>query len=214
MQKRLIPESVVALHYWIRDSFFTLAPSSPLTRKPLSEVVKKALVFSYRNRHRKALLKEAALAVGVKPGRLERRLKKETGIGFHTWHTGERVELAKERMNIYGDPPKVAMQATGFGKRAYAHFSRVFRSWFRACPHDFWRECRKRTPPEGWLKMQLVYEKLMEFQSLMCLVHEGKASWQKKAKAVYELKLMKRGFIVPPEYSTGEAWRPRERTKK
>ena len=71
--------------------------------------------------------------------------------------------------------------------------------------------CQEENSPEGRLKMQVYYEKLMEFQGLMCLVHEGKATWQKKARAVYEEKMYRRGALVPPEYSTGEAWRPRRR---
>jgi len=211
MKKRLSPESLFALRSCILASFFSLDPQSPLTGKPFSPPVIKALIFSYRNRRRGVKVLEASQAAGVKPRRLERRLAKEVGMGFHTWHTGERIALTKERMNIYGDPPEVAMRKAGFGNFAFSQFSHVFTALIRMRPRGFWRMCQEENSPEGRLKMQVYYEKLMEFQGLMCLVHEGKATWQKKARAVYEEKMYRRGALVPPEYSTGEAWRPRRR---
>lgn len=214
MKKRLTPESLFALRSRVLAAFFSLQPLSPLTGKPFSPSVIKALIFSYRSRGRSAKVSEASQAAGVKPRRLERRLAKEIGMGFHTWHTGERIALTKERMNIYGDTPDAAMREAGFGKFAFSQFSHLFTAWIKMRPRVFWRMCQGKNSPEGRLKMQIVYENIMEFQDLMCLVHEGKATWRQKAKAVYEEKMYRRGALVPREYSTGEAWLPRGRPRK
>lgn len=211
MKKRLTPESLFALRSCVLAAFFSFKPLSPLTGKSFSPPVIKALIFSYRNRRRSAKVLEASQAAGVKPRRLERRLAKEVGMGFHTWHTGERIALVKERMNIYGESPEVAMREAGFGKFAFSQFSHLFTAWIKMCPRVFWRMCQGKNSPEGRLKMQVYYEKLKEFQDLIVLVHEGKATWRQKAKAVYEEKMYRRGALVPREYSTGEAWLPRGR---
>jgi AraC-like DNA-binding protein len=214
MKKRLTPESLFALRSRVLAAFFSLQPLSPLTGKPFSPSVSKTLIFSYRNRGRSAKVSEASQAAGVKPRRLERRLAKEIGMGFHVWHTGERMALAKERMNLYGDTPEVAMRKAGFGNLAFSQFSHVFTAWIRMRPREFWEMCQGENSPEGRLRMQVYYEKLKEFQDLMCLVHEGKATWRQKSKAVYEEKMYRQGALVPREYSTGETWLPRGRTKK
>ncbi len=129
MKKRLTPESLFALRSCILAAFFSFKPLSPLTGKPFSPLVIKILIFSCRNRRRSVKVSEASQAAGVKPRRLERRLAKEIGMGFHTWHTGERMALAKERMNIFGDTPDAAMRAAGFGKFAFSPFSHLFTAW-------------------------------------------------------------------------------------
>jgi AraC-like DNA-binding protein len=214
MKKRLSPESLFALRSCVLAAFFSLKPLSPLTGKPFSPSVIKTLIFSYRNRRRSAKVSEASQAAGVKPRRLERRLAKEVGMGFHTWHTGERIALTKERMNIYGDTPDAAMRKAGFGKFAFSQFSHLFAAWVRMRPREFWGMCQGESSPEGRLKLQIYAEKYKEFQDLIVLVHEGKATWRQKAKAVYEEKMYRQGALVPREYSSGEAWRPRERSGK
>lgn len=214
MKKGLTPESLFALRSRVLAAFYSLAPLSPLTGKPFSCSVIKALTFSYRNRHRSVKVLEASRAVEVKPRGLERKLRKEIGMGFHSWHTWERIALAKERMNIYGDTPEVAMRKAGFGRFAYAKFSHVFTSLVKMCPRDFFKMCQGKNSPEGRLVLQVYYENCKEFQDLIVLVHEGKADWRQKAKAVYKVRMIKQGKVVPPEYISGEVWRPRGRPSK
>ncbi len=138
---------------------------------------------------------EASQAAGVKPRRLERRLAKEIGMGFHVWHALERFVLVKERMNIYGDTPDAAMRAAGFGKLAYAQFSHFVKARLKRCPRFFFELCQGESSPEGRLKMQVYHEKIEEFQDLLCLVHEGKAARCQKVKAIRMAKALARGEI-------------------
>jgi len=204
LKKQLTSESLFALRSFILAAFFSLKPLSPLTGKPFSPSVIKTLIFSYRNRRRSIKISEASQAAGVNPRQLERRLRREIGMGFHTWHNGERIALTKERLNVYGDTPDAAMREAGFGKFAYSQFSHVFKAWIRMCPREFQRMCQEETTSEGRLNLQIYAEKYKEFQDLIVLVHEGKATWRQKVKAVYEEKTYRRGALVPPEYSTGE----------
>jgi len=202
MKDDFLSDRSSALHSLARANFWSVKPVGTFTGRPLSMVAHRALVFSYRNLNREVSLKEAAQYAWVSPGHLERKLKEEIGLGFHGWHTGERIALAMMRMKVFEDTPQQAMLTAGF--RDCVKFAHLFRAWTGMCARDYRESVLRLTTPLERVKARQAMKKWEQCQKAMLLILEGKVTKCRMERAVRLQKEAKFSigvtvYVAPPE---------------
>lgn len=202
MRDELLSQRSAALQANARANFWSVTPIGTFTGRPLSPVTRRALVFSFRNLTRKVKLKEAAEYAGVTPGHLERKLKEEMGLGFHAWHTGERIALAMMRMKVFEDTPQQAMLTTGF--RDCVKFGHLFRAMTGMCARDYRESVLRLTTPLERVKARQAMKKWEQCQEAILLIQEGRVTKCRMERAVRLQKEAKLSidvtvYVAPPE---------------
>jgi AraC-like DNA-binding protein len=169
----------------IHANLWLIEPRGVLTAKPLSRITCRALAFSFFNRNRKVTLKEAAEVAGVSPSQLERKCKEEIGLSFNSWHTGERITLAINRMYLFEETSKEAMLTAGY--ESFSQFSHTFKSWTGKFPRQFRDDAilgitslERRMEKKNYLLSES-YKKRLAFIHLG-RVTESRLAWAEKHK--------------------------------